>query len=100
MLLILRAAADGTIKVLAVWSMVDEHGEAELRDWSGATYTDTDYTDKTVRIRRVRVATAGNSSLKVGEFLPGTNGTKLMVAPRHAMMKWWLGDKYNESPQL
>ena len=31
MLLILRAAADGTIKVLAVWNMVDEHGEAELR---------------------------------------------------------------------
>ncbi len=99
MLLILRAAADGTIKVLAVWNMVDEHGEADLRDWSGASYNDIDYVDKTVRIRRVRVTTAGNSPVKVGEFLPGTNGTKFMVAPRHAMMKWWLGDKYNELPQ-
>ncbi len=96
MLLILLAAADGTIKTLAVWNMVDEYGEADIRDWSGATYNDSDYIDKTVGLRRVRVTSAGNSTTKVAEFLPGINGTKFMVAPRHAMMKWWLGDKYNE----
>ncbi len=76
--------------------MVDEHGEANIRDWSGATYNDIDYIDKTVRLRRVRVVNAGNSSTKVAEFMPGINGTKIMVAPRHAMMKWWLGDNYKE----
>jgi hypothetical protein len=76
--------------------MVDEHGEIAIRDWSGASYKDSDYTDKTIRIRRVRVTSASNSTIKVAEFLPGINGTKFMIAPRHAMMKWWLGDKYNE----
>jgi hypothetical protein len=72
--------------------MVDEHGEIELRDWSGANYQDSDYVDKTVRIKRVRVSSIINSSSKVAEFLPGRNGSKIMVAPCVALMKWWLGD--------
>jgi hypothetical protein len=85
--------ADGTMKMLAVWTMVDQHGEVEIRDWSGATYQDSDYTDQTVRLRRIRVASVINSNTKVAEFLPGMNGTKFMVTPRHEMMKWWLGAK-------
>ena len=85
--------ADGTIKLMAVWTMADQHGEVEIRDWSGATYQDSDYTDQTVRLRRIRVASVINSTTKVAEFMPGMNGTKFMVAPRHEMMRWWLGDK-------
>ena len=84
------------MKTLAVWNMVDEHGEIAIRDWSGASYKDCDYVDKTIRIRRVRVTSASNNTIKLAEFLPGFNGTKIMIAPRHAMMKWWLGDKYTE----
>jgi hypothetical protein len=73
--------------------MIDEHGELEVRDWSGATYRDCEYLDKTVRLRRVRVSSNG-SSVKVAEFMPGANGTKVMVAPHLAMMRWWLGDNY------
>jgi hypothetical protein len=39
------------------------------------------------------VASVINSNTKVAEFLPGMNGTKFMVTPRHEMMKWWLGAK-------
>ena len=74
--------------------MVDEHGEIELRDWSGATYKDTDYVDKTLRIRRIRIHSMINNATKVGEFMPGRNGSKILIAPRAAMLKWWLGDKY------
>ena len=81
------------MKTVAIWTMVDEHGEIELRDWSGASYQDSDYVDKSVRIKRVRVSSTGNSASKVAEFLPGRNGTKFMVAPRLSLMKWWLGDK-------
>ena len=91
-----HATANGTIKTLVVWNMVDELGEIAIRDWSGAVYKDSDYTDKTVRIRRVRLTSASNSSVKIAEFLPGANGTKFMISPRHVMMKWWLGDNYNE----
>ncbi len=58
--------------------MTDEHGELEVRDWSGATYRDCEYLDKTVRLRRVRVSSNG-SSVKVAEFMPGANGTKVMI---------------------
>lgn len=92
-------SADGTMKTVTTWTMVDEHGEMELRDWSGAVYQDADYVDKTIRIRRVRVHSAVNSPMKFAEFLPGRNGTKVIIAPRCAMLKWWLGDKYNEAPQ-
>jgi hypothetical protein len=85
-------AADGRVKIVAVWTMADEHGEVEVRDWSGATYQDSDYVDKTIRLRRVRVSSAPNS-VKMAEFMPGKNGTKCMVAPHNAMMRWWLGDK-------
>ena len=74
--------------------MSDEQGEVEVRDWSGATYRDCDYVDKTVRLRRLRVTSASATGVKIAEFMPGSNGTKVMVAPRHAMMKWWLGDQY------
>lgn len=74
--------------------MVDQHGEVDIRDWSGATYQDSDFVDKTVRLRRLRVCSAGSSPNKIAEFMPGTNGTKFMVAPRADMMKWWLGDAY------
>ena len=47
--------------------MVDEHGEIEIRDWSGATYNDADYVDKSIRIRRVRVYSVMNSPMKVAE---------------------------------
>jgi hypothetical protein len=86
--------ADGTMKTVTTWSMVDEQGEIELRDWSGATYQDADYVDKSIRIRRVRVYSVVNSPLKIAEFMPGRNGTKVIIAPRCAMMKWWLGDQY------
>ena len=86
-------AANGTIKTVAMWTMVDEHGEIELRDWSGANYQDSDYVDKSVRIKRVRVSSIANNSSKVAEFLPGRNGTKFIVAPRVSLMKWWLGDQ-------
>ena len=89
----LLAAANGSIKTVAVWTMVDEHGQVEIRDWSGATYQDIDYVDKTVRIRRVRITSTPNTNHKIAEFLPGCNGTKYMVAPRLQMMRWWLGDK-------
>ena len=88
----LLAAANGSIKTVAVWTMVDEHGQVEIRDWSGATYQDIDYVDKTVRIRRVRITSTPNTNHKIAEFLPGCNGTKYMVAPRLQMMRWWLGD--------
>ncbi len=74
--------------------MVDQFGEVDIRDWSGATYQDSDYVDKSVRMRRLRVSTASNSPNKTAEFLPGTNGTKFIVAPRADLMKWWLGDGY------
>jgi hypothetical protein len=83
------------MKIVAIWTMCDEHGEIEIRDWSGATYQDSDYTDKSVRIKRVRVSSIANSPIKSAEFLPGRNGTKFMIAPRVALMKWWLGDKPN-----
>ena len=89
-----KSMSNGTIKTLAVWNMCDEFGEFTIRDWSGASYQDNDYTDKTVRIRRVRVYSVMNSPMKVAEFLPGRNGTKVIIAPRCAMMKWWLGDQY------
>jgi hypothetical protein len=56
------------MKIVAVWTMCDEHGEIEIRDWSGATYQDSDYTDKSVRIKRVRVSSTTNSSIKSAEF--------------------------------
>jgi len=83
--------ANGAIKSVAVWNMVDKHGEMDVRDWSGATYQDSDFVDKTVRMRRVRVTSVGNSNVKVAEFMPGANGTKFMVAPHADMMKWWMG---------
>jgi hypothetical protein len=86
--------ASGELKIVAVWTMTDEHGSVEIRDWSGATYRDIDYVDQTVRLRRVRVTSASATGTKIAEFMPGPNGTKFMVAPRHAMMRWWLGDKY------
>lgn len=86
--------ADGTMKTVTTWNMVDEHGEIELRDWSGATYQDADYVDKSIRVRRVRVYSVMNSPLKIAEFIPGRNGTKVIIAPRCEMMKWWLGDNY------
>jgi hypothetical protein len=85
-------AADGTFKTVATWTMVDEHGEIEIRDWSGATYKDSDYADKSIRIKRVRVSSTVISAIKCAEFLPGRNGTKFMIAPRVSLMKWWLGD--------
>jgi hypothetical protein len=87
------------MKTVAVWTMVDEHGEIEIRDWSGAIYQDSDYADKSVRIRRVRVSSITNSASKVAEFLPGRNGTKFMIAPRVTLMKWWLGDKPSPAEQ-
>ncbi len=88
--------ANGTIKIVAVWNMVDKHGEVDVRDWSGAEYSDSDYVDKTVRLRRVRVTSASNSNVKTAEFMPGANGTKFIIAPHVEMMRWWLGDKYKE----
>lgn len=88
-------AANGEMKMVAVWSMADEYGEIEVRDWSGAAYRDCDYVDKTVRLRRVRLSSNG-SSVKMAEFMPGANGTKCMVAPLHSMMRWWLGDHYKQ----
>jgi hypothetical protein len=82
------------MKMVAIWTMSDEQGEVEVRDWSGATYSDSDYVDKTVRLRRLRVTSASTTGVKIAEFMPGCNGTKVMAAPRHAMMRWWLGDKY------
>jgi hypothetical protein len=87
-------AADGLMKTVTTWTMVDEHGEIEIRDWSGATYSDADYVDKSIRIRRVRVYSVLNSPMKVAEFLPGRNGTKVLQAPRISLMKWWLGEMY------
>ena len=81
------------MKTVTIWTMVDEHGEIEVRDWSGALYQDSDYVDKSVRIKRVRVSCVNNSATKVAELLPGRNGSKFMVAPRLSLMKWWLGDK-------
>ena len=81
------------MKTVTIWTMVDEHGEIEVRDWSGALYQDSDYVDKSVRIKRVRVSCINNSATKVAELLPGRNGSKIMVAPRLSLMKWWLGDK-------
>ncbi len=90
------STANGTIKTVAVWNMVDKHGEVDVRDWSGAEYQDIDYVDKTVRLRRLRVTSAGNSNVKVAEFIPGANGTKFSVVPQVEMMRWWLGDKFKE----
>ena len=92
--ILITCAANGELKTVAVWTMADEHGTIEVRDWSGATYKDSDYVDNTVRLRRVRVSSASATGVKIAEFMPGCNGTKFMVAPRHAMMRWWLGDKH------
>ena len=52
---------------------------------------DSDFVDRTVRLRRVRVANMNNSSTKNGEFLPGRNGTMVALAPHAVMQKWWMG---------
>jgi hypothetical protein len=74
-----------------VWTLVDPHGQLVMRDWSGGAYMDSDFVDRTVRLRRVRVANMNNSSTKNGEFLPGRNGTIVALAPHAVMQKWWMG---------
>ena len=95
---LMTPVANGTTKTVAIWTMTDEHGEIEIRDWSGANYRDTDYVDKTLRLRRIRIHALTTTPVKIGEFVPGRNGTKIINAPRAAMLKWWLGDNYN--PEL
>ena len=77
--------------MVTVWTMVDAQGEVLVKDWSGSTFSDADFVDKAVRLRRVRVTTSSNGASKSAEFLPGLNGSLIAVVKHPGLQSWWLG---------
>ena len=86
--------ADGKQKIVTLWSLVDDTGTLTVRDWSGGAYSDQDYVDKVVCLKRVRMsayASVHGSNAKSAEFLPGNHGTLVTVAHNDNLWTWWHG---------
>jgi hypothetical protein len=77
-----------------MWSLVDATGSLTVRDWSGGAYSDSEYVDKVVCLKRVRMSAYGSvhgSNAKSAEFLPGNYGSLVTVANNNRLWTWWHG---------